>query len=162
MDNFGRIILLQNVVFLGDGRAMTDSKYFRDRPCIVMGESDSEIYVLPLTSNFGYKEGEYNFPLTKDSINSISDYYFKDLSYVKVNNLLKKNLYYYNECGYLKMDSYYKLLLLIKKYLEDLKKNPLNGEIYQEYEMELDRQISILSSKKLVRRKNETKKSKRR
>lgn len=159
MNDFGRIILLQNVVFLGDGKAMTDSKYFRDRPCIVMGESDTEIYVLPLSSNFGYKEVVYNYPLHKEDIVPIYKYCFKDLSYVKVNNLLKKNLYYYNECGYLEEDCYYKLLLLIKKYIEDLKQNPLNGEVYQEYELELDRQIGILSSKKLIRRRNETKKS---
>ena len=151
---------MKYVVFLGDGKAITDSKYFRDRPCIVLGESDSEIYILPLSSNFGYKDTDYNFVVTKDDIDPICKYCFRDLCYAKVNNLLKKNLYYYNECGYLKLDSYYKLLLLIKKYIENLKQNPLNGEIYQEYEMELDRQLNHLKGKKLRRRKNETKKSK--
>jgi len=106
MDDFGRIILLQNVVFLGDGKAITDSKYFRDRPCIVMGESDSEIYILPLSSNYGYKDTDYNFAVTKDDIDPMCKYCFKDLCYTKVNNLLKKNLYYYKECGYLKRNSY--------------------------------------------------------
>lgn len=156
MDNFGRIILLQNVVFLGDGKAMTDSKYFRDRPCIVMGESDTEIFVLPLSSNYGFKDKDYNFPLHKDDIVPMYKYIFKDLSYVKVSNLLKKNLYYYNECGYLEIDCYLELLKIVKKYIEDLKLNPLNGEIYQEYEEELDRQINILGSKKLIRRNHET------
>lgn len=159
MDDFGKIILLQNVVFLGDGKAITDSKYFRDRPCIVMGESDSEIYVLPLSSNFGYKEKHYNYSISKDSIEPIHNFIFKDLSCVRVNNLLKKNLYYYNECGYLSLNCYYNLLLLIQKYLEDLKKNPLNGEIFEEYEEELERQLKVIRGKTLKRRKNETKKS---
>jgi len=152
MDKFGRIILLQNVVFLGGGKAMTDSKYFRDRPCVVLGETDTEIFVLPLSSNYGFSCNEYNYSLHNDDIDASNKFIFNDLSYVKVNNLLKKNLYYYNDCGYLRRESYMGLLKLIKKHIDKLKKNPLNGEIYQEYELELDRQLKILSSKTLKRR----------
>lgn len=159
MDDFGRIILLQNVVFLGDGKAMTDSKYFRDRPCVVMGESDTEIFVLPLSSNYGFKDKDYNFALHKEDIVPLCKFIFKDLSYVKVNNLLKKNLYYYNECGYMELDCYLELLKVIREYINDLKQNPLNGEIYEEYEGELLRQLRILEGKKLKRSKHETKKS---
>ncbi len=157
MEEYGKIILLQNVVFLGDEKAITDSKYFRYRPCIVMGETENEIYVLPISSNYGYVVNtEYNFEIKKEEIEPINGFHFRDLSYVKVNNMLKKTLYYYNDCGYLDRESYYELLQLIKEYIEKLKLNKLNGEIYIEYEEELDRQLKVLG-----RGKNEIKKRKR-
>lgn len=168
MNYNGTIILLQNVIFIDDKKTMIDSKYFHNRPCLVIGETDEELYVLPLSSNYSYQHQEYNFALSEKDIIPLVNQSFKKLSYLKIDNIFKKKICYYKICGQLKPKVFNNLLNTIKLNLETLKERELNGEIYQEYESYLNHQLQTIEKvqneqiKKLKRRKYETKKRQRR
>jgi len=156
MNSSGKIILLQNVVFLGNQTAMVDSKHFHDRPCLIVGETETEIFVLPLSTHLGYNEQIPNYPILGKNIICENNYDFKECSYIKLGNLFKKNLCYYPICGSLEIKEYREILKAIRQNIQVLKKKELNGQFYREYEPYLNEQLKILK-----RSKNETKKRQR-
>jgi len=154
-DSFGRVVSLSNVVFTGDGKHQVDSKLFRRRPCVIIGDNGDEYFILPLSSNESISDKKFCFILEDNKViehNSL-DHNSRGVSYIKISNLFKRDICYYKDCGVIKDGCYIALLYMIKNNIEELRNNPLNGDIYSEFEPELDRQIKVLK-----RRRDEIKK----
>lgn len=144
-----KIVLVKNVVFQGGEDKIADLKSLRGRPCLIIDETPSNIYMLPLSTT-PYKNPEfeqYTSTIKKCAIHERTNYQIADLSYVRLKELIKRDVYYFRPVGVLESGDYQRILKKLLRYYQQLKQNAINGQFYQEIEQDLQEQARILKLK---------------
>lgn len=149
MGSEGEIVLVKNIVFQGGEEKVADLKSLRGRPCLIIDETRLNLYMLPLsTTPYQNPNNQiYTGLIKKSQIYDRTNYQIADLSYVRLKELIRRDMCFFKSIGTIDEGTYQKILKKLLRYYELLKQNPINGEFYREIEHDLQEQARILKLK---------------
>lgn len=153
-DDVGKILLIKNVVFTSEGYNQADLKSLRGRPCLVVSQDDEFYYLMPMSSHMSRFQEDLNFEFKQDNIFGFKKHNCNADSFVRVSDLFKREIRFYEELGFVSKFQFLKMLKHIIQHYDFLKNNSLNGNLYDEIIKNLRKQRNdiIYNEKKLVKK----------
>lgn len=146
MKSEGEIVLVKNVVFQGGEEEHADLKSLRGRPCIIVDETDDSYYMLPMsTTEYKDKEKEiYTSIVRNKDIYDKGKYHFAPTSYVRLKEMIVRDIYYFERIGILGDRTYHSIIKSLIRLNKLLRENPHNGQLYKKIQRDLEEQSRVL------------------
>ena len=154
MYGVGSIICAKNIIFknvYGKDRKELDHAYKSGRPCLVICETNNNIYLLSI---LGYKGKEYVNEIKLPT--SISN----KPSCVNVRDIICKDIAYYKELSALSERQLYNILIKFVNYQENVKKDEFYDVIAENVKEKIEELVKNLSTKEKSKIKNKKSKNK--
>ncbi|MBP3461235.1 MAG: hypothetical protein J6K21_02345 [Bacilli bacterium] len=138
LNNERKIIIVKNIIFkdLKEDKIVLNRDIHFKRPCLIICEKEDKRYMLPIGSSSRNKDyKKENIKLTNYDLINRS---LKKESYLKLDRIIKTDIYYKEPLDELDEIKYYKCLLKFIKFYNNLN---IKVEEYEEIKEEIEKQL---------------------